>query len=973
MLSKRRGIKSLILFCTLILLLSSTQILVSFDLAGEQSTNRIETPAGHITHGPIAIDGDADFTSQATSETWSGSGTLGDPYRIENYYIDASTGHGINIANTQVHFVIDNCTIFGGATTYAGIILDKASNGTIFENEIYDVTTGIHLYDSDSNTIENNNISSCMKGIYVTSSDYVTAHNNTCSDNSDYDISVYDLCRAPIVTNNTCTTGGELNIQFYEAANVTFSHNRMYGKGVAVEAQFSDWLGFIEFTDNSVNGTPVLFLQDQVGGDYSGNYAQIILVRCENVRVKDMVLNDTHYGVSVLYCNDTVVKNVTAIRCYIGIDITAGYRVTVSDCNVSYNTQMGLMIDWGYPQDEPNSHLITNSTFSYNGYRAMLIGGEGGTTIFNNTCHDNSEAGQSYDQIFVMSTYDITIANNTCWGASASAANIYCAATDSLIANNTCINSDGYGIELDGADRSVVQDNFCKGNSVGIWIHDTTLSDITNNTAIENSPGIYCTGTSIYNTISYNNCSENFGAGISISAEKTLVWMNDCLNNTQFGISLYNVDTINTIANNTLSGNILAAIDTIKAERVIIANNTCRYSVAGIDLDSQSYNNSVYWNLFIDNTQNAVDVGEDNYITNNYWSDYVGVDTTPADGIGDTPHPISGSASNEDPYPWMNANFIPLLSSWVTTPVDQYVEYNNGFYLDLDTTAPEPMVMWINDTVQFSIDSSWVITNITPIDIGIYGLRVTGRNMYGHHLVAEFDVIVQDTTAPEWVSVPTDIMVIDMTESFSFDLEATDLSGIHHYWITSNANLTVDGDGLIGEDELVSDLSRGNYSVEVRAYDPYDNYASKVFTLSLVDMDSPTIDEPDDVHTTTDEGFVINWYPIDVHPWKYEIYRDDVLFDSGAWTVSSQNINVNLLEDTPGYYNFTIVVYDLDSNIATDTVMVRVVPGEPTTTTEPTDTTIPPPPTDDILILIISYGAVAVIVILVVVVLKKRR
>ena len=321
----------------------------------------------------------------------------------------------------------------------------------------------------------------------------------------------------------------------------------------------------------------------------------------------------------------------------------------------------------------------------------------------------------------------------------------------------------------------------------------------------------------------------------------------------------------------------------------------------------------------------------------------------------------------------MNANFIPLLSSWVTTPVDQYVEYNNGFYLDLDTTAPEPMVMWINDTVQFSIDSSWVITNITPIDIGIYGLRVTGRNMYGHHLVAEFDVIVQDTTAPEWVSVPTDIMVIDMTESFSFDLEATDLSGIHHYWITSNANLTVDGDGLIGEDELVSDLSRGNYSVEVRAYDPYDNYASKVFTLSLVDMDSPTIDEPDDVHTTTDEGFVINWYPIDVHPWKYEIYRDDVLFDSGAWTVSSQNINVNLLEDTPGYYNFTIVVYDLDSNIATDTVMVRVVPGEPTTTTEPTDTTIPPPPTDDILILIISYGAVGVIVILVVVVLKKRR
>ena len=481
MLQKRREIKNLLLFMTLLLLFFSSQTFISFNSMGQQSMRESETLAGHIVHSVIVINGDAAFDSQAASESWPGSGTLGDPYRIENYLIDASTGNGIDISNTGVHFVIYNCTIFGVTSTYRGIRLDNVSNATITENELIDNVIGIHLYNSDSNMIEDNEISHCKKGIVVDRSDYVTIHNNTCSDSTDYDLVVGSYCNENIITNNTCMTSGEPNIRIAESPNATLSYNRMHGLGLVVEGNTKLMVGFVEFTDNTVNDTPILYLQDEIGGDYTGDYAQVILAHCDNVLVRDMILTDTQKGVIILFCNNTVIKNVSCIGCYYGIQIIGGHHVTVTDCNVSYSGYTGLGIGWAYDDEQFYNHLITNSTFSYSGERAMTIGGEGGTTIFNNTCHDNSQRATGIDQIFVMSTHNITIANNTCWDASPGSANIFCAAVDSLIANNTCIDSEGHGIELDGADRSVVINNYCRNNSWGMKIIDTSYTYIADN------------------------------------------------------------------------------------------------------------------------------------------------------------------------------------------------------------------------------------------------------------------------------------------------------------------------------------------------------------------------------------------------------------------------------------------------------------------------------------------------------------
>ncbi|MFW9928569.1 MAG: hypothetical protein ACFFD1_04180 [Candidatus Thorarchaeota archaeon] len=62
----------------------------------------------------ININGDNNFSSQAIANGWAGDGTGGNPYIIENLTINTSLTepYGIFIANTNVSFIIRNCSIY---------------------------------------------------------------------------------------------------------------------------------------------------------------------------------------------------------------------------------------------------------------------------------------------------------------------------------------------------------------------------------------------------------------------------------------------------------------------------------------------------------------------------------------------------------------------------------------------------------------------------------------------------------------------------------------------------------------------------------------------------------------------------------------------------------------------------------------------------------------------------------------------
>ena len=102
---------------------------------------------------PIAIYGNAALNATASA----GNGTAGDPYIIENYVINASSAHGINISNTDPYFILRNCTVTGvPGYMYYGIYLDNVLNAQILNNTLQTTFEGIYLFSTQNSVLDSN-------------------------------------------------------------------------------------------------------------------------------------------------------------------------------------------------------------------------------------------------------------------------------------------------------------------------------------------------------------------------------------------------------------------------------------------------------------------------------------------------------------------------------------------------------------------------------------------------------------------------------------------------------------------------------------------------------------------------------------------------------------------------------------------------------------------------------------------------
>ncbi|MDI6856685.1 MAG: hypothetical protein QMD21_07895 [Candidatus Thermoplasmatota archaeon] len=77
-----------------------------------------QSKSGLTAHGPIYIDGNDNFIAANGVSNPEATGTESDPYIIENWDINASSANGIEIRNTDVYFIIRNCTIHDGKSSY---------------------------------------------------------------------------------------------------------------------------------------------------------------------------------------------------------------------------------------------------------------------------------------------------------------------------------------------------------------------------------------------------------------------------------------------------------------------------------------------------------------------------------------------------------------------------------------------------------------------------------------------------------------------------------------------------------------------------------------------------------------------------------------------------------------------------------------------------------------------------------------
>jgi len=289
------------------------------------------------------------------------------------------------------------------------------------------------------------------------------------------------------------------------------------------------------------------------------------------------------------------------------------------------------------------------------------------STLENNTCSKNGCG------IMLYYTYNSTLTNNACDN------NLYNFSVmegyDHDIDNSNLVDgrpiyylrdrknevigpslNPGY-VGLVRCDNIRVENLLLGNNGEGILLFYTENSRIDNCTFFNNGFGMRLLYSGNNELIS-NTCDNNdYGIQPESSDNNTLI-NNTCSNSSYYGIRLWSSDN-NALINNTCSNNNDCGIMLVTSSNNTLVNNTCDNNGCGIA--SNSNNNSIYHNNFINNATQVHDEGsnywDDGYPSGgNYWSDYAGVDID-NDGIGDTPY-IIPSDNNQDRYPLMYP-FVP--------------------------------------------------------------------------------------------------------------------------------------------------------------------------------------------------------------------------------------------------------------------------------------------------------------------------
>jgi hypothetical protein len=218
---------------------------------------------------------------------------------------------------------------------------------------------------------------------------------------------------------------------------------------------------------------------------------------------------------------------------------------------------------------------------------------------------------------------------------------------------------------------------------------------------------------------------------------------------------------------------------------------------------------------------------------------------------------------------------------------------------------------------------------------------------------------IVDMVNPSWTVIPGD-QTVELGDNLDYNLGAYDLSGISYWWINDTTTFNIDINGMISN---IISFAVGDYGLEVRAYDPYDNYCSASFKVIVQDTTDPSW-----AVTPTDQ--ILEYR----EALDYQLQASD-LSGIARWTVtdtihfaisgSGRLTNRTTLE--PGVYSFTVSVYDAYDNYVSATITITV--QQPSTPTEPTTPSQPQIPGFPLIAIVMGL----VLSLLMVGVLRKKR
>jgi parallel beta-helix repeat protein len=355
---------------------------------------------------------------------------------IKNINVKNSAG-GIGLGYSSSNTISGN-NVTGNL--YEGIGLGYSSSNTISGNNIVNDGYGIGLGHSSNNSISGNNIANNWEGIYLYS-----AYNNS------------------IIGNNLTSNTG-YGIIIYPSSSNSISGNMFTDCGLYVWDSYQN-----SVEANTVDGRPLVYLEDVTNYSVS-DAGQVVLVRCDGIRVENTSLSKANVDIELWETNNSDISQNKIMENGDGI-----WLLYSSNNSIRGNNMVGKDIAYDgygirlYPSSNYNSIIGNNIKANSEG---IVLEYSSNNSIIRNNITNNS------DGIFLgrSSNYNSIIGNNLT-ANNFRGISLYSSSNNSIIGNNIKAN-DYYGIEIDNCSSNKIYHNNFINNTSQVWIYHSISPNI---------------------------------------------------------------------------------------------------------------------------------------------------------------------------------------------------------------------------------------------------------------------------------------------------------------------------------------------------------------------------------------------------------------------------------------------------------------------------------------------------------------
>ena len=755
--------------------MNASVILSSYDSVGLEIADSKVTPS-YEDHSTISIINDADFALKAQAEIWSGDGSIDTPYRIEGYNITADTTC-ISISDTTVHFVISDCYLTAGFDMgMMGISLDNVTNGRV-ENCVIEYSfMGISLYESPGNVITNchvnygsetgiqlsnsphNTISECYiyhcgDGFNIYSSDFVTIASCTIWDS--YNRGVYvSMCENTILDGCDIYDNAEYStsgVYFYNSGNSTVKSNNIFDNYVTGLHLYNAFL--FDIYDNNI------FNNSETGIKLSSS--------CNMINITENSVYHNGWWDSILLSpggiftgvmiNLTIHKNTIFNNSQNGILMNGTYKPIITENDIFDNPQCAI-----YADHVNEAHVEMNHIYG-NGWNSSMPHDNGiyatycdEWEVLGNEIVDNSHSGM----IFYDSFGHLIENNFVNWSVGYGIALV--GTTDTVITGNHLIGHLSNCIRVTQAHRSNITNNIIQGSNSSVrvlWSEDVLISHniiwgaLTFGVWLDTATNC----TIYYNDVGWNgvaNAIDDQGTGNVWDYQSIGNWWHDYI----VGSGPYNISDLSHIGQNQDNhpNRSIEILDTAAplAYEMSSTGNTMEFVAAAL--------NPLAYEVYANGS--LIDSGD--------WLG--GAVVADVDGLSAGYHIIQFRAIH------FSGNYETTYSSvtvqdltppeWIVGPHDQILHPGEALSQQLEAFDPSGIGEWYtNDSLNFAISETGLLTNNTILVIGDYGLRVFVEDVFGN--VQDWEIRIR--VYPSTTTTTTSVSITSSTASTTLQTSPT--------------------------------------------------------------------------------------------------------------------------------------------------------------------------------------------------------